>query len=57
MSTKEKLAYLLVFEQAGLRAKFKSFEIKRFKEHHLAGESSNGEPHQWHIDSVVARKI
>lgn len=47
---------VLVFTEKTLRSKLEKFEILKFTEHELSGETASGEPHQWHIFSVVARK-
>ena len=46
---------VLVFEEDELRSKLKAFEIIKFTEHNVTGETPSGTPHQWHIYSVVAR--
>jgi SAM-dependent methyltransferase len=53
-------AYLpdvMVFEEGELRSKLKEFEVIRFTEHNVTGETPKDIPHQWHIYSVVAKKI
>ena len=47
----------LVFDDKEVRKKFKNYEICRFTEHKSSGKTPQGEPHHWHIFSVVARKI
>jgi len=47
---------ILVFEESELRSKLKEFEIIKFTEHNVIGETPKGTPHQWHIYSVVAKK-
>ncbi len=45
-----------VFEEEGVRAIFANDEILRFNIHKSSGITPQGEPHDWHIYSVVARK-
>ncbi len=47
---------VLVFEKDDLLARFVDFEVLRFTEHEQSGFNVNGEPHDWHIYSLVARK-
>ncbi|RHW74639.1 methyltransferase domain-containing protein [Colwellia sp. RSH04] len=47
----------LVMNEAKIREKLKSYEILKWSEHDLSGETSDGKPHHWHIFSLVARKI
>ena len=59
-SSYDKSAYwpnILVFNEEGLRSKLKEFEVLKFTEHNVSGETPQGLPHQWHIYSVVAKKI
>lgn len=48
---------VLVFTECSLRAALKGFEVLKFTEHNESGEPPEGDPHQWHIYSVVARKL
>jgi SAM-dependent methyltransferase len=45
-----------VFEEGEARALFANFEVERFQIHRCSGTTTNGEPHDWHIFSVVAKK-
>jgi len=47
----------LVFNEKEVKSLFKDYEICSFTEHKLSGETAQGVPHDWHIFSVVARKI
>lgn len=47
----------LVYDQNNLMAEFQNFEIIRFTEHKSSGKATNGQPHDWHIYSIVAKKI
>ena len=46
-----------VFNEHELRAILKNYKICRFTEHKSSGETSQGIPHNWHLFSVIARKI
>ena len=46
-----------VFDEARVKNLFQGFEILRFNEHRSSGESAPGKPHDWHIYSVVAKKL
>ncbi|MGI1679511.1 MAG: class I SAM-dependent methyltransferase [Cellvibrionaceae bacterium] len=48
---------VLVFQESELRLIFEKFEILKLTEHNISGHASDGQPHQWHIFSVVAKKI
>ncbi len=48
---------ILVFEEEDLRSRLKEFEVIKFTEHNVSGETPQGFSHQWHIYSVVAIKI
>jgi len=48
---------VMKFEERELRSKLKEFEVIRFTEHNMKGETPKGIPHQWHIYSVVAKKF
>lgn len=48
---------ILVFQEDELRSKFNQFDVIRFTEHEQAGETFTGEHHQWHIYSLVAKKL
>lgn len=45
-----------VLAEDEVRALFSGYEILRFTEHKSSGVTPSGEPHDWHIFSVVARK-
>ncbi len=45
-----------VFDEEHIRAKFQNLELLIFTEHNINGRNAQGEPHQWHIYSVVAKK-
>jgi len=47
----------LVFREEEVKLLFKKYEVCNFTEHRLSGETAQGVPHDWHIFSVVARKI
>ena len=47
----------LVLNENQVRDKFFDFQLLRFDEHKLSGTSLLGEAHDWHIYSVVARKL
>ncbi len=49
--------HILVFNEEDLRLILSDFEILKFTEHNVSGESPQGIPHQWHIYSVVAKKF
>lgn len=49
--------HVLVFDEEALRARLSMFEVLRFTEHNVSGENPQGLPHQWHIYSVVVKKI
>jgi len=50
--------HILVFNEEQVRSLFFNYyEILSFTEHRSSGKSPNGMPHNWHIFSVVARKI
>jgi len=49
---------ILVFDETQVRSLFnKNYEIHHFTEHRSSGKSPEGEPHEWHVFSVVAKKI
>ena len=48
---------VLVFKKKTLRSKFNEFEILKFTEHNVSGHTPEGLAHEWHVFSVVARKI
>jgi len=48
---------ILVFDNTEVRKIFKNYEICRFTEHKSSGKTPQGEPHHWHVFSVVAKKI
>lgn len=45
-----------VFEEQEVLALFAGFEILRFKVHQYSGTTPSGQPHDWHIFAVVAKK-
>ncbi|WP_105255420.1 class I SAM-dependent methyltransferase [Pseudoalteromonas sp. T1lg75] len=47
---------VLVLDETQIKHKLLGFDILRWQEHRVSGETANGEPHHWHIFSVVARK-
>lgn len=47
---------ILVFDETDLRSRLEEFDVLKFTEHNLMGETQQGKPHQWHIFSVVAKK-
>jgi len=47
----------LVFNEQETKSNFTNYEICRFTEHKSSGKTEQGLPHDWHIFSVVARKI
>jgi len=54
-----KFAYwpdVLVLTEGQVKECFKRFEVVLFTEHKTSGIASGGEPHNWHIFSVVAIK-
>ncbi|MFT6910181.1 MAG: SAM-dependent methyltransferase [Oleiphilaceae bacterium] len=48
---------ILVLTESRVKEKLIGYEILKWTEHDMAGETSLGEPHHWHIFSVVAKKI
>lgn len=48
---------VLVLEKFQVEACFKGFEVVSFKEYKKSGVAPGGGLHEWHIFSVVARKI
>ena len=48
---------VMVFTEEQLRIKFNYFEIIKWTEHDFSGETPQGTPHDWHIFSVIAKKI
>ncbi|MFL0801977.1 MAG: class I SAM-dependent methyltransferase [Agarilytica sp.] len=48
---------VLVFEENTLRDKLTKFDIVLFNEHKVSGKTPRGVDHQWHVYSVVAKKI
>jgi len=46
----------LVLNEKEVKSLFNNYEVCHFTEHKLSGETAQGEPHDWHIFSVVARK-
>ena len=47
---------VLVFDHSEVIEIFNNYDICRFTEHKSSGKAPGGEPHHWHIFSVVARK-
>jgi len=47
---------VLVLSEDKVKALFHNYKIKSFTEHRVSGTAPDGEPHQWHIFSVVAKK-
>lgn len=47
----------LVFRESEVKSLFEYYEICHFTEHKRSGISTLGMPHDWHIFSVVAKKI
>jgi len=48
---------VMTFTQQEVRQNFTGFEIIKWTEHEISGETAQGKPHHWHIFSVVAQKI
>jgi len=48
---------VMTFTQQEARQNFTGFEIIKWTEHEISGETAQGKPHHWHIFSVVAKKI
>lgn len=46
---------VLVFDEQSIKKSLKDFDMLQFKEHESDGVAITGEPHHWHIYSVVAR--
>ena len=47
---------VLVFEEAQVQECFKGFDVVIFTEHKKSGLAPSGEPHDWHVYSVVSKK-
>lgn len=47
---------VLVCSEGKIRHGLQGFEIESFTEHRSSGVAPDGDPHQWHVFSVVARK-
>lgn len=47
---------VLVLNEQQIREKLVGYEILKWTEHDVSGESPQGTPHNWHIFSVVAKK-
>jgi hypothetical protein len=45
-----------VFDEHEIKSYFNAYDILRFNVHKSSGFTPTGEPHNWHIYSVVARK-
>lgn len=48
---------VMVFTEDEVRKNFTGFDIIKWTEHEVSGETAQGTPHHWHIFSVVAKKI
>ena len=48
---------VLVLNERQVRSKFDSFQIQRFTEHKKSGLTPQGIPHEWHIFSIIAKKV
>ncbi len=48
---------ILIFDEKEVREIFKDYEIFRFIEHKSSGKTPQGIAHDWHIFSVVAKKL
>ena len=46
-----------IFTEDKLRAIFADFKIERWQEHQISGQTAQGVDHNWHIFSVIAKKI
>ncbi|MDH5216978.1 MAG: class I SAM-dependent methyltransferase [Gammaproteobacteria bacterium] len=47
---------VLVLSEEKVKGLFHNYKIISFTEHRMSGTASDGDPHQWHIFSVVAKK-
>lgn len=47
---------VLVLTEEQVKELFSNYKIESFTEHRTSGKDPNGEQHQWHIFSVVAKK-
>jgi len=47
--------HVLVFNEEKVKECFKGFEVVSFTEHKKSGLAPDGEPHDWHIYSVIAK--
>lgn len=47
---------VLVMSEQKVKQLFKAFRIESFTEHKSSGQAPDGENHQWHIFSVVAKR-
>lgn len=45
-----------VFTEEKLKAIFADFNVEKWQEHRVSGQTSEGESHNWHLFSVVATK-
>ncbi|MDH5218400.1 MAG: class I SAM-dependent methyltransferase [Gammaproteobacteria bacterium] len=50
-------ADVLVLTEEKVKDLFCNYIIESFAEYRTSGKTPNGEPHQWHIFSVVAKKV
>ncbi len=48
---------ILVLSEIEVKKLFNKFSIVSFTEHRSSGVAPDGKPHQWHIFSVVAKKL
>jgi SAM-dependent methyltransferase len=48
---------VMVFTEEKLRENFTGYEILKWTEHKISGETPQGKPHNWHIFSVVAKNL
>lgn len=48
---------VMTFTEEELRIRFVGFEILKWTEHNITGETAQGIPHHWHIFSVVAKML
>lgn len=48
---------VLTTDETALKAKFADYEMMKFTEHESDGLTAQGQPHHWHIFSMVMRKV
>ncbi|WP_444891080.1 class I SAM-dependent methyltransferase [Microbulbifer sp. DLAB2-AA] len=46
----------LIMNESKIKKHLSNFELLKWTEHDLSGETTDGTPHHWHIFSIVARK-